>query len=128
MRIPLSVTHARTPPRTARTAHAVAHRSQEFRDRLYVLVVAGLVLATVALVVGYAVHELPRWRSGQLGGFDTVVLPTPDQSAGDAAVTEPGVAGTGIDRTTLLIVSMLIEAAIFVGLGLYLRHEMKGKS
>lgn len=99
--------------------------SQPFRDKLYVLAVSALVLGTIALAAGYAVHEWPRWRAGSVGGFDSQVLPLPDEPL---AITPPAAGEAaqqpGVNRTSLIITSMLVDALIFIGLGLYLRHEM----
>lgn len=120
---PLLIAAQTHPPKRVAVWRDHIH-SQEFKDRLYVTVVAGLVLAAILLAAGYAVHEMPRWRAGELGGFDAAVLPLPTEP-GEAAAPP---ADPGINRTTLLITSMLVEAIIFVGLGLFLRHEMKQKS
>jgi hypothetical protein len=123
--IPLLPPH---PSSHWRTALRDRFSSQTFRDKLYVLAVSALVLATIAVAAGYAIHQWPRWRAGAVGGFDSQVLPLP----GEPPAAEPGAPGDaaqapGVNRTSLIITSMFVDALIFVGLGLYLRHEMNRK-
>jgi hypothetical protein len=124
--VTLSPPHPVPGPLVTLKAHI---HSQPFKDRLYVLAVSALVLVTIAIAAGYAIHEWPRWRSGGVGGFDTGVLPLPDRSPFGGAEPAPEAAGTpsGVNRTSLIVTSMLVDAAIFVALGLYLRHEMNRK-
>lgn len=123
MRFPLTLSHVHAPPHPGPgTLREVLH-SQPFRDKLYVAAVVALVLATVALAAGYAIHQWPHWRQGQVGGIDATILPLPD----DTGTPEPAAPGAGIDRGPLILTSMLVEAVIFVGLGLYLRREMNRK-
>ncbi len=89
-----------------------------------------LVLGTVTVFVLYLVQQAPHFRSGELTGFAT---PAPGTSApamanaSGANVSAESVAGTGLGRIPLILISTVVEMAIFVALGLYLRHDMKRK-
>lgn len=106
--------------------HPVFHITSEDRhvlmDKLAACAAILLVLALLAMCTLYVANELPRWRAGQIGGFEAIVAPTTPDSApfsGDASAVQAPALG----RVPLIVVSMVIEMAIFVGLGLYLRHE-----
>lgn len=104
-------------------------RQQALKDKLYVAVAALLVLATVTMSALYVVHELPRWRTGQIGGFAPVAPPAIQErdATADIVPIAPApapVAERAMSRLSLVLWSMLIEMAIFCGLGLYLRHDM----
>lgn len=123
MRAPLPLPH---PNSHAIKWHPVSHTTREDRqvlmDRLAALAVFLLVFAMLTMSVLYVAHELPRWKTGQIGGFEAIAAPTaPDgvPSSGDTSAIQ----APALSRGLLIIISMAIEMAIFVGLGLYLRHE-----
>lgn len=104
-------------------------RWQVIKDKLAVAAVLLLVLATLTVFVLYLVQQAPYFRSGELTAFAT---PAPSAAqAGSASAmnanTSGGVAGSGLGRIPLMLVSTVVEMAIFVALGLYLRHDMKRK-
>lgn len=125
MRLHATISHPHAPPRREAALQELVH-TQALKDRLYVIVVTALVLATFALFAGYAVYHWPQWRAGAIGGFDTQVLPLPGDSPAAALATAPPPA-PAVNRANLILTSMLIDAVIFVALGLYLRHEMNRK-
>lgn len=104
-------------------------RWQVIKDKLAVAAVLLLVLATLTVFVLYLVQQAPRFRSGE---FTALATPAPAMAqTGSAntlgADTAGGVAGSGLGRIPLILISTVIEMAIFVALGLYLRHDMKRK-
>lgn len=124
MRLHAMLSHPHAPPPREPALKELVH-TQAFKDRLYVAAVTALVVLTLALFAGYAIYQLPQWRAGGVGGFDTHVLPLPNpDGAEEAAIVS---SATGMNRTGLIVTSMLVEAVIFVGLGFYLRHEMNRK-
>ena len=113
------------------TSHAVRWRTflhitkedrQVLLDKLAVFAALLLVLSTLTMSALYVAHELPRWRAGQIGGFEAISAPVTQGSAPSADDTTAVQAPT-LSRVPLVVISMVIEMAIFVGLGLYLRHE-----
>lgn len=95
---------------------------QVLLDRLAVFAALLLVLATLTMSALYVAHELPRWKAGQIGGFEAISAPVMQDSAPSSDDTTAVHAPT-VNRVPLVVISMAIEMAIFVGLGLYLRHE-----
>lgn len=123
MRTPLPMPH---PDSHAIKWRPVLHITKEDRqilmDMIAALAALVLVLATLTMSVLYVAHELPRWRAGQIGGFEATIAPTTTDNAtysGDTSTVQAPTLG----RVSLILISMAIELAIFVGLGLYLRHE-----
>lgn len=122
------------PPKPARPsagpqASPAEDRWQTLKDKLAVAAVLLLVLATVTVFVLYIVQQAPHFRNGELTAFATpapgAVQPAPNaQAPGQAASS---VAGTGLSRISLILISTVVEMGIFVALGLYLRHDMKRK-
>lgn len=113
------------PRRSASPAEVQAQR-QRIKDYLAVGAVLLLVLATAAVIVSYVVHQAPAWRAGQMAGF----APTPVVAAQEAAAlaAEPPAPASDVvrdlGRVPLILISTAVEIAIFVALGLYLRHDM----
>jgi hypothetical protein len=103
-----------------------AERWQVLKDKLAVAAVLLLVLATVTVFVLYLVEQAPHFNTGELTGFATPVPGAIQANAGGAAASE-SVAGSGLGRIPLILVSTVVEMGIFVALGLYLRHDMKRK-
>ena len=98
---------------------------QVLKDRLAVAAVLLLVLATMTVFVLYVVQQAPHWRTGELTGFATPMPGlTPEVPA---AETTGSVAGSGLGRIPLILISTVVEMGIFVALGLYLRHDMQRK-
>lgn len=116
-------------PRRALSPSEAKARRQRIKDYLAVAAVLLLVLATAAVIVSYAVHEAPAWQTGQMAGF----APTPAvaaQEAAAAAAAPPSPASDVINslgRVPLILISTAVEIAIFVALGLYLRHDLDRK-
>ena len=116
-------------PRHSVTAAEVQARWQRIKDTLAVAAVLLLVLATAAVIVSYVVHQAPAWRAGQMAGF----APTPAVAAQEAAAlaAEPSSPASDVvrdlGRVPLILISTVVEIAIFVALGLYLRHDMNRK-
>jgi hypothetical protein len=117
-----------TPPRAANPTEVRA-RKQRIKDYLAVAAVLLLVLATAAVIISYVVHEAPAWRAGQMAAF----APTPAVAAQEAAALAAQPSSPASDvvrdlgRVPLILISTVIEMAIFVALGLYLRHDMDRK-
>lgn len=102
--------------------HITKQDRQVLMDIIAALAALVLVLATLTMSVLYVAHELPRWRTGQIGGFEATIAPTTADGAsysGDASTVQ----APTLSRVPLILISMVIELTIFVGLGLYLRHE-----
>ena len=102
--------------------HITRERRQVLMDRLAALAAFILVFAMLTMSVLYVAHELPRWKTGQIGGFEAIVAPTAPGDVSSSGDTS-GIQTQPLSRGPLIIISMAIEMAIFVGLGLYLRHE-----
>lgn len=102
-------------------------RWQVLKDKLAVAAVLLLVLATIAVFVLYLVHQAPYFGSGELTALATPMPGGAQQAAGSADAAS-SIAGSGLGRIPLILISTVVEMAIFVALGLYLRHDMKGKS
>jgi hypothetical protein len=107
--------------------HITRERRQVLLDKLAAFAVLLLVLAMIALFALYVAHELPRWRAGQIGGFEIISAPTLSGDVTSAVSTSDAQTPT-LTRVPLVLVSMAIEMAIFVGLGLFLRREMDRSS
>lgn len=123
MRASLPLSHPNSHAISGRPVlHITKKERQVLLDKIAVLAAFLLVLAMLTMSVLYIANELPRWKSGQIGGFEAMIAPAaPDDvvpSGNTAAIQTPAVS-----RTPLIIISMVIEMVIFVGLGLYLRHE-----
>jgi hypothetical protein len=103
-------------------------RRQVILDKLAVAAVVVLILATLAVFAGYAAREAPRWRAGQIGGFTGAVPPSLQLDAAPETQATDNIAGTGLGQVPLVLISTAVEMAIFVALGLYLRHDLKRKS
>ncbi|MGE5602792.1 MAG: hypothetical protein ACM30E_07060 [Nitrososphaerales archaeon] len=104
-------------------------RWQVLKDKLAVAAVLLLVLATLTVFVLYVVQQAPHFRSGELTGFATPAPGMMQPASADALnsdATGP-VAGSGLGRIPLILISTIVEMGIFVALGLYLRHDMKRK-
>jgi hypothetical protein len=89
-----------------------------------------LILATAVVIVSYVVHEAPSWRAGQMVGFapTPAVLAAQEEAARNAAPASPASdVINGLGRVPLILISTAVEMAIFVALGLYLRHDMNRK-
>lgn len=116
------------PRKTVSPAEAKARR-QKIKDYLAVAAVLLLVAATAAVILSYVVHEAPAWRAGQMAGF----APTPAVAAQEAAAAAVAPSSPASDvvndlgRVPLILISTAVELAIFVALGLYLRHDMNRK-
>ncbi len=132
---PVLAVHGGSPP-TVPAPQSVEPRAspqgdrwQTVKDKLAVAAVALLVLSTVTVFVLYLVQQAPHFRAGELTGFATpapaAVQGTAGATAGDAA--SDAIAGTGLGRIPLILISTVVEMGIFVALGLYLRHDMKRK-
>lgn len=123
---PISV--HRVPRQTVSLAQAKARR-QRIKDYVAVAAVLLLVLATAAVIVSYVVQQAPAWRAGQMAGFaPTPVVAAQEAAAGAAAPSSPASdVVNGLGRVPLIIISTVVEMAIFVALGLYLRHDMNRK-
>jgi hypothetical protein len=98
-------------------------RRQVLLDRLAAFAAILLVLATITMAALYVAHAIPQWRAGQIGGFEIISAPVTLNDVPSAVPTSAAQAST-LSRVPLVLVSMLIEMAIFLGLGFYLRHEM----
>ncbi len=116
-------------PRHSVTPAEARARRQRAKDYLAVAAVLLLILATAAVIVSYVVHEAPAWRSGQMAGFAPTPAVTAQQDAALAA--EPSSPASDVvrdlGRVPLILISTAVEMAIFVALGLYLRHDMNRK-
>jgi hypothetical protein len=134
MRINLALPHVHlVSPHGARSRSAppleANARRQRAKDYLAVAAVLLLILATAAVILSYVIHEAPAWRRGQMAGF----APTPAVAAQQAAAlaAEPSSPASDVardlGRVPLILISTAIEMAIFVALGLYLRHDMNRK-
>ncbi len=132
VRTPLPLSHSnatraiRSNPGLARWGaifHITRERRQVLLDRLAAFAVLLLVLATLTMFALYVAHELPGWRAGQISGFESMSAPAMSDSLLSAAPTSAAQTTT-LSRVPLVLISIAIEMAIFVGLGLYLRHEM----
>lgn len=97
-------------------------RWQVLKDKLAVAAVLLLVLATLAVFVVYLVHQAPYFRTGELTALATPGPAMAKQSAANANAAS--VAGSGLGRIPLILISTVVEMGIFVALGLYLRHDM----
>lgn len=112
--------------------HLDGERWQVFKDKLAVAAVLLLVLATLTVFVLYVVQQAPYFRTGELTGFATPApgMADPGQQAeanAQNAEAASSIAGSGLSRIPLILISTVVEMAIFVALGLYLRHDMKRK-
>ncbi len=101
-------------------------RSQVIKDKLAVAAVLLLVGATLAVFVLYLVQQAPHFGSGEFTAFATP-MPGAVQAGAASRDATPVVAGTGLGRVSLILISTVVEMAIFVALGLYLRHDMNRK-
>ncbi len=132
---PVLATHPGSPP-TVPAPKSVEPRAsprgdqwQTVKDKIAVAAVAVLVLATISVFVLYLVQQVPHFRTGELTGFAT---PAPAAARLAASATacdtaSDSIAGTGLGRIPLILISTVVEMGIFVALGLYLRHDMKRK-
>lgn len=111
-------------PAAEQKAAANDERRQNLRDKLAVAAVLVLVLATVTVFVLYLLQQAPHFASGEFTGFATPVAAAAQATAADPANS---VAGTGLSRVSLVLVSTVIEMGIFVALGLYLRQDTNRK-
>jgi hypothetical protein len=104
-------------------------RSQVLKDKLAVAAVLLLVLATLTVFVLYLVQQAPHFSSGELTAFATPAPGAVGQVATNASgsTSTGSIAGAGLGRIPLILISTAVEMAIFVALGLYLRHDLKGK-
>lgn len=116
-------------PRGSVTPAEVRARRQRAKDYLAVVAVLLLILATAAVIVSYAIHEAPSWRGGQMAGFAPTPAVAAQQDAALAAAPSSPASDMVRDlgRVPLILISTAIEMAIFVALGLYLRHDMNRK-
>jgi hypothetical protein len=121
---------ARAAPRAAsHDRKADAERRQVLKDKLAVAAVLLLVLATFTVFVLYVVQQAPHFRSGELTGFATPAPGVAQPTTANALSSDgtESVAGSGLGRIPLILISTVVEMGIFVALGLYLRHDMKRK-
>ena len=107
-----------------------AERKQRLQDLIAVGAVLLLILATAVVIVSYVIHEIPSWQQGQMAAF----VPTPAVVAEQEAAARSAVPSSpasdvinGLGRVPLILISTAVEMAIFVALGLYLRHDMNRK-
>lgn len=113
--------------RDARPAPSSAERWQTLKDKLAVAAVLLLVLATLTVFVLYLVQQAPHFSRGELTAFATPVPGVPSTAATADPSAASSIAGTGIGRIPLILISTVVEMGIFVALGLYLRHDMNRK-
>lgn len=104
-------------------------RWQVLKDKLAVAAVLLLVLATLTVFVLYVVQQAPHFRSGELTGFATPApgLAQPANANAPNPDAIGSIAGAGLGRIPLILISTVVEMGIFVALGLYLRHDLKRK-
>ncbi len=100
-------------------------RWQVVKDKLAVAAVLLLVAATATVFVLYLVQQGPHFAAGELTAFVTP-MPAAAQQAVDPKEAA-SVAGSGLGRIPLILISTVVEMGIFVALGLYLRHDMQRK-
>ncbi len=119
------------PPARSRgpKLHPDGERWQVFKDKLAVGAVLLLVMATLAVFVLYVVEQAPHFRSGELTALATPAPGAVQPTAANAPASDAtgSIAGSGLGRIPLILISTVVEMAIFVALGLYLRHDMKRK-
>ena len=121
---------ARAAPRRPAAPADAALRKQRVRDVLAVCAVLFLILTTAVVIISYVVHQAPAWRAGQMAGFapTPAVLAAQEAAARNAASSSPASdVVNGLGRVPLILISTAVEMAIFVALGLYLRHDMDRK-
>jgi len=88
-----------------------------------VVAVLLLVLAIFTMMGLYIAHQLPLWRAGEIAGAESIQSLS-SQTSGAPETTASVAPALGLSRVQLVLISMVINMAIFVCLGLYLRREM----
>jgi hypothetical protein len=96
------------------------------RLKVYALAVTALVLVTLVLWGVLGAWELGQYRGASRLAAESGQLAGAAGSAGQAGVPAAGV--EGLDYTTLMTWSMVVNLLFFVGLGLFMRWDLRRKA